>query len=71
MKYNEAVSPFEFGEGSKYVVVIHGYTGTPYEMRGLAQHLASQDFHVIGVRLPGHGQTKEELLKMSNQREEL
>ncbi|MFX1250280.1 MAG: alpha/beta hydrolase [Promethearchaeota archaeon] len=56
MRYEEAVAPFEFGEGSNYVVAIHGFTGMTYKIRGLAQSLATQGFHVIGPQLPGHGQ---------------
>ncbi|MFX0061208.1 MAG: alpha/beta hydrolase [Candidatus Hermodarchaeota archaeon] len=61
MRYEEAVAPFEFGEGSKYVLAIHGFTGMTYKIRDLALYLAAQGFHVIGPQLPGHGQNKEAL----------
>lgn len=63
MQYAEAALPFEFGEGPKYVVAIHGFTGLPYEMMDLGKHLASNGFHVIVPRLPGHGRDKKELLQ--------
>ncbi len=40
---------------------VHGFTGTPYEMRFLGGELARAGFHVTGLRLPGHGTTVEEL----------
>jgi len=36
-------------------LLIHGFTGTPHEMRPLAEPLAHAGFDVLGVRLPGHG----------------
>ncbi|MFX0095138.1 MAG: alpha/beta hydrolase [Candidatus Hodarchaeota archaeon] len=63
MKYEEAVASFEFGKGENYVILIHGYSGNPYEMRDLGQYLADYGFHTIAPCLPGHGQNKEALLK--------
>jgi carboxylesterase len=37
------------------VLLVHGFTGTPHEMEGLADPLAAAGFGVLGVRLPGHG----------------
>ncbi len=37
------------------VVCVHGFTGTPYEMRFLGDHLADAGFHARGLLLPGHG----------------
>ena len=37
------------------MVCVHGFTGTPYEMRYLGEQLAHGGFTVHGVRLPGHG----------------
>jgi carboxylesterase len=36
-------------------LLVHGFTGTPHEMRPLAEPLAAAGFDVLGVRLPGHG----------------
>jgi carboxylesterase len=43
------------GDGEIGVVCVHGFTGTPYEMRYLGEQLAHAGFTVHGVRLPGHG----------------
>ncbi|MFX0092199.1 MAG: alpha/beta hydrolase [Candidatus Hodarchaeota archaeon] len=63
ISYDEAVAPFEYGEGSDYVIALHGYTGSPYELRQLGQYLATHGFHVLAPCLPGHGKKKEELIK--------
>ncbi len=42
-------------------LLIHGLTGTPYEMRYLGERLAARSVRVRGVRLAGHAGTPEEL----------
>lgn len=37
------------------VLMLHGLTDSPYTFRSLAQTLVSSGYHVIGLRLPGHG----------------
>jgi carboxylesterase len=55
-------APFDFvGNGDVGVVCIHGFTGTPYEVRYLGEQLARAGFHVHGPRLPGHGTTLDDL----------
>ena len=43
------------GNNAKAVLLIHGYTGTPGELRPLGDYLHQQGYTVLGVRLPGHG----------------
>ena len=48
--------PFELdGDKDVGVVCVHGFTGTPYEMRYLGQRLHEAGFTVHGPVLPGHG----------------
>jgi carboxylesterase len=42
-------------------LLIHGLTGTPYEMRYLGERLASRGVRVRGVKLAGHAGMPEEL----------
>jgi carboxylesterase len=47
------------------VLLIHGFTGSPHEMRPLLEPLVERRYSVIGVRLPGHGYpgTREEIAR--------
>lgn len=53
---------FEIGDGSEGCLLIHGFTGSPKEMKPLGQFLADGRFHVYAVRLAGHGTTAEDLM---------
>ncbi len=55
--------PFLFGPDrpTAGVLLVHGFTATPREMRAIGEELASAGFLVLGVRLPGHGTTPEDL----------
>lgn len=54
--------PFDLvGDDAVGVVCVHGFTGTPYEMRYLGEALAHAGFTVHGLRLPGHGTRVEDL----------
>ncbi|MGI8608784.1 MAG: alpha/beta hydrolase [Candidatus Dormibacteria bacterium] len=59
------LEPFELGSGELGVLLIHGFCGTPPEMRDLGEHLAAAGFHVNGALLAGHGSTPEDLEKTS------
>ncbi len=41
--------------------MLHGFTGTPYEMRLLGESLTRRGYHAVGPRLAGHGTTSEAL----------
>jgi carboxylesterase len=49
--------PFSLGDGDRGVLVVHGFTGSPFEMRLLGEELARRGFAVEGVRLAGHAAT--------------
>ena len=51
-----AGEPFDLvGDDDVGVVLVHGFTGTPYEVRYLGEQLARAGFTVRGPLLPGHG----------------
>ena len=50
------------GSGTVGVLVLHGFTGNPSSMRGLAESLVELGHHVEMPRLPGHGTTIEEMI---------
>jgi carboxylesterase len=55
--------PFYFaGDDARTVLLVHGFTGTPFEMRPLGEHLARAGHTVYAPRLEGHGTTSEALL---------
>ncbi|MEJ7600033.1 MAG: alpha/beta fold hydrolase [Kofleriaceae bacterium] len=46
------------GDGSEVgVVLVHGFTGTPYEVRYLGEQIARAGYAVRAPLLPGHGTT--------------
>ena len=42
-------------------LLIHGLTDSPYSLRRTAEILHERGFHVVGLRLPGHGTTPRSL----------
>lgn len=53
--------PFLFSGGPVGCLLIHGFTGTPKEMRPLGEHLADAGYTALGVRLTGHATDLEDL----------
>jgi len=54
--------PFFFeGTNRKGVILIHGWTATPYEVRRLGKYLNGEGFSVSGPMLRGHGTKPEDL----------
>ena len=53
---------FQFdGDGAVGVVLQHGFTGSPWEVRYLGERLAAAGFSVTGPLLPGHGTSLDDL----------
>ncbi len=48
-------------DGHVGVLALHGFTGNPSSMRGLAEAAAGAGMHVELPRLPGHGTTVEDM----------
>lgn len=45
------------------VLLLHGFTGSPWEMRPLGESLAARGFAVHAPRLPGHGTSEEAMTR--------
>lgn len=45
----------------KGVLLVHGFSSSPREMRPLAEFLLEKHFTVLAVRLPGHGTSPQDL----------
>lgn len=57
--------PFYFAGNATGVLLIHGFTGSPSEMRFLGERLADVGWTILGICLSGHGSTLEDLEKTS------
>ncbi len=53
--------PWSADGGPHGVLVLHGFTGNPHSMRGLAEACAAAGFAVELPRLPGHGTSVNDL----------
>lgn len=45
----------EWGSGPRKVLLLHGFSGGPSDLRALGEALASRGFHAFAPELPGHG----------------
>ena len=62
-----AVAPFDFGAGPPRALLLHGFTGSPGEVRATGEHLAKTGWRVQGPLLPGHGTVIEDLDQVTAQ----
>lgn len=53
-------NPFFYERGETGILLVHGFSGSPPEMRLLGEYLAGRGITVSGVRLAGHGTTPED-----------
>lgn len=62
--------PYQLGppQSARRAIVLHGYSGSAYEMRPLAEALAEAGFHARGLLLPGHGTQPLELARITADR---
>lgn len=56
--------PWSHDGGPNGALVLHGFTGNPASMRGVAEALAAAGFTVDLPRLPGHGTKVEDLIPL-------
>lgn len=57
------VEPFYFSGSRVGCLLVHGFSGSPSEMRWLGERLAKFGWTVHGILLSGHGTTPEEMAK--------
>jgi carboxylesterase len=62
---DERVRAFAFEGGPVGCLLLHGFTGTPSEMRPLGERLAKRGYAVCAPLLPGHGTRVEDLVHTS------
>jgi len=62
----EKTAAFELGSGDDAFLLLHGFTGSPWEMRPLGEALAARGYFVRCIRLPGHGATPEALAQVTH-----
>jgi carboxylesterase len=58
---NPLAREFLLEGGRQGVLLIHGFTGTPAQMRPLGEALHGEGYTVLGVLLPGHGTSIEDM----------
>jgi carboxylesterase len=58
----ETAEPFLFPGSKVGCLLIHGFTGTPKEMRWMGEYLAEQGYSVLAVRLSGHATHPEDMI---------
>lgn len=56
-------TPFEFEGGKKAVLLLHGFTGTPSELRPMGKYLSEKGYTVKAPLLAGHGTTPEDMMR--------
>ncbi len=61
-KYLPNAEPFSFPGNHVGCLLIHGFTGTPYEVRELGVRLAGQGYTVLGPVLAGHATKIDDML---------
>jgi carboxylesterase len=55
--------PFFLPGGRTGVLLTHGFTGAPKEMRWMGEYLNKQGYTCCGIRLAGHGTTPEDMIR--------
>jgi carboxylesterase len=56
--------PFFFPGNQIGCLLVHGFTGSPKEMRWMGEYLGNLGYTVLGVRLAGHATRPEDMMRM-------
>lgn len=65
MELMKGAGPFYYKRGKKSVLLLHGFSSTPQELKELGKYLANAGITVYAPLLPGHGTKPEDMLKVS------
>ncbi|MCE9577341.1 MAG: alpha/beta fold hydrolase [Deltaproteobacteria bacterium] len=57
-------SPFDFPGDDRGILLLHGLTGSPYDMRVIGWQLAAQGFSVAAPVMAGHGGSVDDLARV-------
>lgn len=60
---SELAKEFYFKGNNTGIMLIHGFTGTPSEVRYMGEYLRNKGYTVKGILLRGHGTTPEDMKK--------
>jgi carboxylesterase len=58
-----SAEPFYFPGGPIGCLLVHGFTGSPKEMRWMGEYLNQQGYSVLGIRLAAHATRQEDMLR--------
>ena len=58
----ETTEPFLLPGNRTGILLIHGFTGAPKEMRSMGEYLNVQGYTCLGIRLAGHATTPEDMI---------
>jgi carboxylesterase len=59
----KTAEPFLFIGDETGILLVHGFTGSPKEMRTMGEYLAAHGKTVLGIRLPGHATQPGDMLR--------
>lgn len=62
---DDRARPFRLPAGPAGALLLHGFTGSPFELKGLAEHLAAGGITVSAALLAGHGTSPADLARTS------
>lgn len=51
----DVIGDLEWGGGSRKVLLLHGFSGGPSDLRYLGETFAARGYHCLAPELPGHG----------------
>ena len=63
----QGAEPLLLPGGRHGVLLVHGFTGLPAELRLLGEYLNARGFTVLAIRLAGHGTTVEDLSRTDHE----